>query len=219
MSRLVFGLQSVREVVRAHGDRVEKLLVEHRAGPKIDALARFAEGRGIPVEAVGRAELDRRAAGGRHQGVLALAPDLALVAVGSLDVQPGSVFVALDGVMDPQNFGAVIRSAVALGAGAIVWRSTRRRRSRRRRSGPRRARSSTPSSAGSPRCPTRSKRSAPVASLPSPSTRRGRSSSARSTCAVRSPSSSAPRTRGRAAPCAAPAATRRGCPWPGPSHR
>ncbi len=52
---------------------------------------------------------------------MALAPDLALVQVDDLEVGPASVFVALDGVMDPQNFGAVIRSAVALGASAIVW--------------------------------------------------------------------------------------------------
>src|SRR5271169_1151675 len=100
--RLVFGIQPVREAVRAHGDRVERILVERGAGPKLDALARFAEGKGIPVEVVPRAELDRRAAGGRHQGALALAPDLALVPVGELRVGPSTVVVALDGVMDPQ---------------------------------------------------------------------------------------------------------------------
>ena len=53
---------------------------------------------------------------------MALAPDLALVAASSdIAVGAASVVVALDGVMDPQNFGAVIRSAVALGATAILW--------------------------------------------------------------------------------------------------
>jgi 23S rRNA (guanosine2251-2'-O)-methyltransferase len=121
VSRLVFGLQPVREAVRAHGDRVERLFVERGAGPKLEALARFAEGRGIPVEQVGRADLDRRTAGGRHQGALALAPDLALVPASELAIGPASLVVALDGVMDPQNFGAVIRSAVALGATAVMW--------------------------------------------------------------------------------------------------
>ncbi len=121
MSRPVFGLQAAREAVRAHGDKVEKLFVERGGGPKLDALARFAEGKGIPVEALGRGELDRRAAGGRHQGALALAPDLKLVRVEDLALGPESVVVALDGVMDPQNFGAVLRSAVALGASAVIW--------------------------------------------------------------------------------------------------
>ncbi len=121
MTRLVYGLQPVREAVRAHGDRVERVLVERGAGPKIDALARFAEGKGIAVDVVGRGELDRRAAGGRHQGALALCPDLVLRRVEDLEVGPSTVVAALDGVMDPQNFGAVIRSAVALGAGAVLW--------------------------------------------------------------------------------------------------
>jgi 23S rRNA (guanosine2251-2'-O)-methyltransferase len=121
MGRLVFGIQPVREAVRAHGERVERVFLERGAGPKIEGLARFAQDRGIPVEIVPRAELDRRAAGGRHQGALALAPDLALVPVAEIPVGPGTVVVALDGVMDPQNFGAVVRSAVALGASAVLW--------------------------------------------------------------------------------------------------
>jgi 23S rRNA (guanosine2251-2'-O)-methyltransferase len=43
------------------------------------------------------------------------------VRIEALPIEPSSVIVALDGVMDPQNFGAVMRSAVALGASAIVW--------------------------------------------------------------------------------------------------
>jgi 23S rRNA (guanosine2251-2'-O)-methyltransferase len=121
MSRLVFGLQAVREAVKAHGNRVERVLVERGAGPKLDSLARFAEDRGIPVEWTPRAELDRRSVGGRHQGAMALAPELALVGVDDLQIGPTSIIVALDGVMDPQNFGAVIRSAVALGANAVLW--------------------------------------------------------------------------------------------------
>ncbi|APR77652.1 23S rRNA (guanosine-2'-O-) -methyltransferase rlmB [Minicystis rosea] len=104
-----------------HGDRIERVFIERSGGPKLDALARFAEGRGIPVEFVGRGDLDRRSTGGRHQGVIAVAPDLVLAHLDRVPTGPGSITVALDGVMDPQNFGAVIRSAVALGATAILW--------------------------------------------------------------------------------------------------
>ena len=121
MARMVFGLQPAREAVRAHGDRVERVLVERGGGPKLEAFARFAEGRGIPVEMTPRAELDRRTTGGRHQGVLAFAPELVLAPLDQVPTGPESITVALDGVMDPQNFGAVIRSAVALGATAILW--------------------------------------------------------------------------------------------------
>lgn len=121
MSRLVIGLQPVREAIKAHGGALERVLVEEGGGPTIAALARFAAGRGATVESVPRSELDRRAKGGRHQGAIALAPDLRLWALDELLLGDRAVVVALDGIVDPQNFGAVIRSAVALGASAVVW--------------------------------------------------------------------------------------------------
>jgi 23S rRNA (guanosine2251-2'-O)-methyltransferase len=123
--RLVSGLQAVREAIRVHGDKLEKVLLVKDGGPQIDAVARFAEGRGATVEYVLRGDLDRMARGARHQGAIAHAPELALVPlevlVESLAENPAAIFVALDEIEDPQNFGAVIRSAVALGATGILW--------------------------------------------------------------------------------------------------
>ncbi|MEP7121532.1 MAG: 23S rRNA (guanosine(2251)-2'-O)-methyltransferase RlmB [Byssovorax sp.] len=121
MGRAIFGIQPVREAIRVHGAELERIFVQQSGGPTLEGLIRFAEGRGVTVELVSRGDLDRRAAGGRHQGAIALAPELRLVPLESLEVGPAALFVALDGVMDPQNFGAVIRSAVALGATAILW--------------------------------------------------------------------------------------------------
>jgi 23S rRNA (guanosine2251-2'-O)-methyltransferase len=121
MSRLVYGLQPVREAVRVHGDALELVVVEQGTNPKIQAVGRFAEGRGVRVETASRGELDRRTGGGRHQGVVAIAPDLRIRSVDALPIEPTSIVVALDGIMDTQNFGAIVRSAVALGATGIVW--------------------------------------------------------------------------------------------------
>ncbi len=121
MTRLLYGLQPVREAIRVHGDALERVVVELNASPKIQAVGRFAEGRGVRVETLTRGELDRISGGGRHQGVLAVAPDLRIVSVADLPLGPTSILVALDGIMDPQNFGAIVRSAVALGATGIVW--------------------------------------------------------------------------------------------------
>lgn len=121
--RLVTGLQAVREAIRAHGDKLERVLVEDGGGPQIEAVGRFARDRGAPVTKVARSELDRAAKGARHQGAVAYAPDLVLAPLeaiaGALDA--ASLVVALDEIEDPQNFGAVIRSAVALGATAVLW--------------------------------------------------------------------------------------------------
>lgn len=121
MSRIVFGVQPVREAIRVHGAAIERVVIEHRPNPKLQGLAKFAEGRGVSVEYASRFDLDRAAGEGRHQGVLATVPDLSLRKLVDVPIVPTSVFVALDGIMDPQNFGAIVRSAVALGATGIVW--------------------------------------------------------------------------------------------------
>lgn len=121
MSRIVFGIQPVREAIRVHGSAIERVVIEHKPNPKLQGLARFAEGRGVRVESAPRAELDRAAGAGRHQGVLADAPDLVLKNLADVPIVPTSILVALDGIMDPQNFGAIVRSSVALGATGIVW--------------------------------------------------------------------------------------------------
>lgn len=121
MSRIVFGIQPVREAIRVHGGAIESVVIEHKPNPKLQGLARFAEGRGIKVESAPRFDLDRAAGAGRHQGVIATVPDLVLKTLPQVEVVPTSIFVALDGIMDPQNFGAIVRSAVALGATGIVW--------------------------------------------------------------------------------------------------
>jgi 23S rRNA (guanosine2251-2'-O)-methyltransferase len=118
--RLVCGLQPVREAIRAHGRALEKVLVM-RASPQLDHLARFAQDQGAVVKRVDRAELDRLAKGARHQGAIAIAPELALVDLAYVAEAEAALVVALDELEDPQNFGAIVRSAVAMGASAVVW--------------------------------------------------------------------------------------------------
>ena len=124
MSRLVCGLQPVREAIRVHGPRLELVAVDidRRGGsPQLEALARFARDRGANVNELPRAGLDKMAHGVRHQGAIALAPELAIQRLDALSIDPDALLVALDEVQDPQNFGAVIRSAVAMGATAVLW--------------------------------------------------------------------------------------------------
>jgi len=123
MSRLITGLQAVREAIRVHGERLDRVLVEDRGGPQIEAVARFATDRGAKVLPVPRSELDRASKGARHQGAIAYAPDLELVELEDIikDLETCPLMVALDEIEDPQNFGAVIRSVVALGASAVIW--------------------------------------------------------------------------------------------------
>jgi len=76
----------------------------------------------VAVEYVSRQELDRLSPSARHQGVVAEAPELQLHRLDELDLRPEATrLIALDGITDPQNFGAIIRSAVAFAADAIIW--------------------------------------------------------------------------------------------------
>lgn len=118
------GLQPVREAIRAHGSKLERVVVEaagREASPQLEALARFATDHGAVVERFARAELDRIARGVRHQGAIAFAPELAILSLDEMALGDDTLVVALDELQDPQNFGAVIRSAVAMGATAVVW--------------------------------------------------------------------------------------------------
>ncbi|MDP9033739.1 MAG: 23S rRNA (guanosine(2251)-2'-O)-methyltransferase RlmB [Myxococcota bacterium] len=123
-SRMLCGIQPVREAIRAHGAKLERVVVEataSAASPQLDAVARFARDHGVRVERLARSELDRIARGIRHQGAIAFAPELALSSLEDLVLDDAALVIALDEVQDTQNFGAVIRSAVAMGATAILW--------------------------------------------------------------------------------------------------
>lgn len=121
--RLVLGQQAVREVIRVWGQRTHKVLVLEGGGPRAEAVGRFASDQGIVVEQTQRGELDKVAApaGGQHQGVIAYAPPLELASWDETMLSPDLLAVALDGVVDPHNFGAVIRSAVAVSRAPILW--------------------------------------------------------------------------------------------------
>jgi 23S rRNA (guanosine2251-2'-O)-methyltransferase len=125
VSRIICGLQPVREAIRAHGADLARVVVlesrDREASPQLEALARFAADHGAKVERVPRSDLDRFAKGVRHQGAIAFARELRVRSLDDVELGPSSLLVALDEVQDPQNFGAVVRSAVAMRASAIVW--------------------------------------------------------------------------------------------------
>lgn len=119
--RLILGQQCVREAIRVWGTGVTQIYIEHNPGPRLAALQKFAEDQCIPVLSVPRARLDRLAGGSIHQGVAADGPPLRMIEWHELKSRPNLLAIALDGVVDPQNFGAVIRSAVGIAAAPIIW--------------------------------------------------------------------------------------------------
>jgi 23S rRNA (guanosine2251-2'-O)-methyltransferase len=130
------GSGSAPEVIAGRNAVLESLratvpVIALHVGPRLDADQRISEaialaaGRGIPVVEAGRAELDRLTGGAIHQG-LALRvrpysyahPDDLVTRAHEAGQQP--LIVALDGVTDPRNLGAIARSAAAFGAHGVL---------------------------------------------------------------------------------------------------
>ncbi|MBA2318316.1 MAG: 23S rRNA (guanosine(2251)-2'-O)-methyltransferase RlmB [Euzebyales bacterium] len=110
------GRQPVFEALRA-GRRMTEVVVE-AGNRELDGLSQGAEAAHIPVRRTTRDELDTLAHGVRHQGVVALARGFPYRALD--EITPTDLVVVLDGVTDPQNLGAIARSALQAGAGALV---------------------------------------------------------------------------------------------------
>ncbi len=106
-------------------ERVRRLLIaDGRRSRRVAEAARLAEALGIPVEALDSSRLSKLAATAQHQNLVAEVHPTPLLPLDALmEAQPESAppILLLDGVQDPRNFGAILRSAAALGAGGVVW--------------------------------------------------------------------------------------------------
>ncbi len=125
MSRLT-GIHAVREALQA-GRALERIIIARgRHGERIEDLVQFARARGVPVRFEDRVQVDRLAGTREHQGVVALAaatPALELedlLRKGSRRAEQKGLLVLLDAVEDPQNLGAIVRTALAAGADGVV---------------------------------------------------------------------------------------------------
>lgn len=124
--RLVVGLHPVRELLRAGGPVHAVRVARGRSDSDVlDELLDLAREAGVPVDQVPREDLDSRAEGLVHQGVVATAPpfryaDLDTVLDRAEAAGEVPLLVALDGVTDPHNLGSICRTAEAIGAHGVV---------------------------------------------------------------------------------------------------
>ena len=123
-SSTLMGRNAVLEALRA-GIPASALHVQARADAddRWREALRIAVHRQIPILEVPRLELDRMADGGVHQGLMLTVPPFAYAEDG--EVLTGNLVVALDGINDPRNLGAIARSAAAFGASGLLIPSRR----------------------------------------------------------------------------------------------
>jgi 23S rRNA (guanosine2251-2'-O)-methyltransferase len=122
--RVLAGFHAVTARLRHAPESIEALYVDgQRRDGRMQQLLARTESAGVRVTVTDAARLQRLAGGTTHQGVVALCGDLALAR--SLDdvlaqVNAETLLLLLDGVTDPRNLGACLRTAEAAGAQAVV---------------------------------------------------------------------------------------------------
>jgi 23S rRNA (guanosine2251-2'-O)-methyltransferase len=123
---VIYGINPVLEALRA--GRVRRLRVGPRADRRIDEALALARAADVPVERVDAPLLDRVTRGGVHQGIVAeLTPlkDYAIHELVAAAAPAAPLIVVLDGVEDPHNVGAILRTANAAGAHGVVRQARR----------------------------------------------------------------------------------------------
>jgi len=120
---LVYGINAVGEALKAR--KVERLVAVRGAGERVTALLDRARELRVPVEIVDKMAMERLSRGGVHQNVaahLAALPAYTLDEILAVPRDEGRepLLVVLDGIEDPHNVGAIIRTADAAGVDGIV---------------------------------------------------------------------------------------------------
>jgi len=123
---VAYGIHAVRVLLARNPERIRRLLVTSgRDAARLVELKSLAQRAGVQVGATDDASLDRLADGGRHQGVVAeITPrggDPETQLEEALEAAQGApLLLVLDGVQDPHNLGACLRSADAAGVTAVI---------------------------------------------------------------------------------------------------
>ena len=122
----ITGIHAVREALEA-GRAFDRIVIaKGRQDSRVEEIVQSARGRQIPVRFEDRGQLDRLANAKDHQGVVALVAASASATLEDIlaraNGSPGQIglIVLLDGVEDPHNLGAIIRTALAAGAHGVV---------------------------------------------------------------------------------------------------
>lgn len=125
-AELVYGVHAVREVLARAPERVLELwALGGRRDPRMNELLALAQEHGISCQPAKRSTLETMTQGGAHQGVVARVVAAEPIGEKQLDalldgLEQAPLLLVLDGVQDPHNLGACLRTADAAGAHAVI---------------------------------------------------------------------------------------------------
>lgn len=116
---ILAGIHPVFEALKARRPLDRVLVAKGAGGPKLQEIIELCRRQGLAVRFEPREALDRVSSGAVHQGVVALGAAHSYVELEDI-IQGAHMLVLLDGVEDPHNLGAVIRTVNAAGADAVI---------------------------------------------------------------------------------------------------
>jgi 23S rRNA (guanosine2251-2'-O)-methyltransferase len=121
MDNRIYGVHAVYEALASRRLPIERIHIAREAhSAKLKEILELARERGVAVRKEERLVLDRLAEGAVHQGIIAISAALSYAEFDTLFKSNRPLVVILDGVEDPHNLGAVMRTAEACGATGIV---------------------------------------------------------------------------------------------------
>jgi 23S rRNA (guanosine2251-2'-O)-methyltransferase len=126
MAQILYGIHPVKEALRSPGVQFQKILVGTSSPhPSLQSLVDLAIQRQVSVSLASREELSKLARGGAHQNVVALVKEASYSSFESLlsrwrQGSEKALFLILDSIQDPRNFGSLIRTASGCGVQGIV---------------------------------------------------------------------------------------------------
>jgi 23S rRNA (guanosine2251-2'-O)-methyltransferase len=116
------GFHAVEEALAANRGIDRIVIARGRHGERVEAIVQLAKRNGVPIRFEDRRNLDRLTGTHEHQGIAALGA--AKPAVGLEDIlrshSGNGLLVLLDGIEDPHNVGAIVRTSLAAGANAVI---------------------------------------------------------------------------------------------------
>lgn len=122
MKRVIAGRRAVQEALRGSAKQLAVIYVDAGDRAVMGEFGDAARNARVALEPTSRAALERLAGGVKHQGVVAVAGGYPHVSLEEIlnAAGPSPLLLALDQIQDPHNFGAMVRSAVAMGADGVL---------------------------------------------------------------------------------------------------
>jgi len=121
MDNRICGVHAVFEALSSERLPIERIHIAREAhSTKLREILDLARRRGVPVRKEERVVLDRLAEGAVHQGIIAISAALSYADFDVLFNSESPLVIVLDGVEDPHNLGAVVRTSEACGASGVV---------------------------------------------------------------------------------------------------